>query len=215
MEIVKSLAKQFKLKIKYDNQPKVGRPKNNLAGDEVEWLRVFFERPDITYTLLGMKDQKYTGKVNGESTLVQRRYLLWTLGEIVDILNGLPSTGTVGSFFLKFFKEISFWQLFVILLKTSQSLYSTEISHTRAVCPKFARLLYIFRKFSLKTTETSRQTHTIWLRSFHVIQANENVYTQMNAMLATCISALKTSNTSTNVIFTAVKKLMEKYGKHV
>ena len=101
MEIVKSLAKQFKLKIKYDNQPKVGRPKNNLAGDEVEWLRVFFERPDITYTLLGMKDQKYTGKLNGESTLVQRRYLLWTLGEIVDILNGLPSTEAVGSFFFK------------------------------------------------------------------------------------------------------------------
>ena len=76
MEIVKSLAKQFKLKIKYDNQPKVGRPKNNLADDDVEWLRVFFEQPDITYTLLGMKDQKYTGKVNGESTFVQRRYLL-------------------------------------------------------------------------------------------------------------------------------------------
>ena len=75
MEIVKGLAKQFKLKIKYDNQPKVGCPKNNLADDDVEWLRVFFERPDITYTLLGMKDQKYTGKVNGESTFVQKRYL--------------------------------------------------------------------------------------------------------------------------------------------
>ena len=91
---MKSLAKQFKLKIKYDNQPKVGRPKNNLA-DEVEWLRVFLERPDITYTLPGMKDQKYTGKVNGESTFVQRCYLLWTLGKIVDVLNGLPSTGIV------------------------------------------------------------------------------------------------------------------------
>ena len=59
VEIVKSLAKQFKLKIKHDNQPKVGRPKSNLADDKVEWLRVFFERPDITYTLPGMKDQKY------------------------------------------------------------------------------------------------------------------------------------------------------------
>ena len=76
MEIVKSLAKQFKLKIKYDHQPKVKRPKN-LADDEVEWLRVFFEQPDITYTLPGMKDQRYTGKVNGESIKVQRSYLLW------------------------------------------------------------------------------------------------------------------------------------------
>ena len=76
VEIVKILAKEFKLKIKYDNQPKVGRPKNNLADDEVEWLSVFFERPDKTYTLPGMKDQKHTGKVNDESMFVQRRYLL-------------------------------------------------------------------------------------------------------------------------------------------
>ena len=75
MEIVKSLVKQFKLKINYDNQPKVERPKNNLADDDVEWLRVFFERPDITYTLLGTRDQRCTGKVNGESTFVQKRYL--------------------------------------------------------------------------------------------------------------------------------------------
>ena len=75
MKIVKSLAKQFKLKIKYDNQPKVERPENNLADDDVECLRVFFERPDITYTLLGTKDQKCTGKVNGESMFVQKRYL--------------------------------------------------------------------------------------------------------------------------------------------
>ena len=39
VKIVKSLDEQFKLKIKYDNQPKVGRPKNNLADDKVEWLR--------------------------------------------------------------------------------------------------------------------------------------------------------------------------------
>ena len=108
VEIVKTLAKQFKLINKYDNQPKIERPKNNLADDEVEWLRVFFERPDIIYTLPGMKDQKYTGKVNGESTFVQRRYLLWTLGEIVDILNGLPSTGTVGRFLSKSSERISF-----------------------------------------------------------------------------------------------------------
>ena len=103
----------------------------------------------------------------------------------------------------------------MILLKIIQSLYLTEISHTHHLYTKFARMLYIFRKPSLKTAKTSRQTHTIWLRSFRVIQASKNVCTQMNAMFATCVSALKTSNASTNVIFTAGKKLMEKYGKHV
>ena len=53
VEIVKCLAKQIKLEIKYDNQPTVGCPKNNLTDDEVEWLGVFFKRSDITYTLPG------------------------------------------------------------------------------------------------------------------------------------------------------------------
>jgi len=92
MEIVKSLAKQFQLKIR-DHGQSVGRPKNSLTDNELEWLSVFFERPDITYTLPGIKDHKYTGKVNGESTFAQKRYLLWTLGEIVDILNGMPLSG--------------------------------------------------------------------------------------------------------------------------
>jgi len=99
VEIVKSLAKQFQLKIR-DHGQSVGRPKNSLTDNELEWLSVFFERPDITYTLPGIKDHKYTGKVNGESTFAQKRYLLWTLGEIVDILNGMPLSGAAGSFFL-------------------------------------------------------------------------------------------------------------------
>ena len=161
---MKSLAKQFKLKINYDHQPIVVRPKINLADDEVEWLRVFFERPDITYTLLGMKDQKYTGKLNGESTLVQRRYLLWTLGETVDILNDLPSTGTVGSIFSKFSKKISFRQLYDFVKNHPEFVFKIfvfDIFHTRTVCAKFARMLYIFQKPLLKMAKTSCQTHTI------------------------------------------------------
>ena len=36
----------------------------------------------------------------------------------------------------------------------------------------------------------------------------------MNPMFATCVSALKTLNASTNINFTAGKKLMKKYKKH-
>ena len=161
-----------------------------------------------------MKDQKYTGKVNGESTFVQRCYLLWTLGKIVDVLNGLPSTGTVWSFFSKWSKKISFRQLYDFVKNHPEFVFNRDIP-THHVYTKFARMLYIFRKPSLKTAKTSRQTHTIWLRSFRVIQASENVCTQMNGMFATCVSALKTSNASTNVMFTASKKLMEKYVKNV
>ena len=68
---------------------------------------------------------------------------------------------------------------------------------------------------SFESPRSKRQRPPVKPTSFRVIQASENVCTQMNAMFATSISALKTSNASTNVIFTAGKKLMEKYGKHV
>ena len=140
---MKSLAKQFKLKINYDHQPIVVRPKINLADDEVEWLRVFFKRPDITYTLLGMKDQKYTGKLNGESTLVQRRYLLWTLGEIVDILNDLPSTGTVGSIFSKFSKKISFRQLYDFVKNHPEFVFNRDIPHSPSLYEICENVVYL------------------------------------------------------------------------
>ena len=64
VEIVQSLAKQFNLKIQYSSKAKVGRSCNDLAEIEINWLKDFFDRPDITCTTPGMKDQKYLGKVN-------------------------------------------------------------------------------------------------------------------------------------------------------
>jgi len=41
----------------------------------------------------------------GIGKFVQKRDLLWTLGEIVDILYGLPSSGTAGKYFLNFLRK--------------------------------------------------------------------------------------------------------------
>ena len=45
------------------------------------------DRPEISYMKPGKKDH-YTKKVNGEKSHGQKRYLLWPLRDILDMLNG-------------------------------------------------------------------------------------------------------------------------------
>ena len=46
---------------------KPGQPVKELRADEIEWLLEFMERPDVTYTNPGRKDQRYIGKEKGKS----------------------------------------------------------------------------------------------------------------------------------------------------
>ena len=86
IEIVQSLSKKFNLRIVLNKSP--WRPSNDLSENEVEWLCKFMEIPDITYTNPGKKDQRYIGKENGKSKFVPIRYLLWTIRDLLEILNG-------------------------------------------------------------------------------------------------------------------------------
>ena len=86
LETVQSLSKKFNLSINLATK-KPGRPVNKLSADEIEWLLEFMERPDVTYTNAGRKDQRYIGKENGKSKFVLIRYLLWTLRDLLDMVN--------------------------------------------------------------------------------------------------------------------------------
>ena len=86
-EIVQSLSKKFNLRINLATK-KLGRPVNELSADEIEWLLEFMERPDVTYTNPGRKDQRYIGKENGKSKFVPICYLMWTRRDLLDMVNG-------------------------------------------------------------------------------------------------------------------------------
>ena len=53
----------------------------------------FLERPDITLTNPGTKDSVYTGKIDGVSQFVQKQYLLWSLKDLHEIINGNEVVG--------------------------------------------------------------------------------------------------------------------------
>ena len=86
-EVIKGLASKYKLRIQFNNK-KRGRTEKVINDEQTAYFGEFFERPDITYIKPGRKDHVYRGKVDGEKTYAQKRYLLWTLRELFEILNG-------------------------------------------------------------------------------------------------------------------------------
>ena len=46
------------------------------------------DRPNITHTNPRKKDQRYIGKENGKSKFVSIIYLIWTIRDLLKIING-------------------------------------------------------------------------------------------------------------------------------
>lgn len=143
VEIVKSLAKKFNLRIQYDNRISPGRPKNELSEEEREWLESFFERPDITYTTPGRKDQRYLGKKDGESQYTQVRYLLWNLQDLLDILNGCAMTESGESFQARFSKKISFRQMYEFVKSHREFVFNKDIPQSSCLCEICENIVYL------------------------------------------------------------------------
>ena len=109
LRLCRAFPKKFNLRIVLNNRSP-WRPSNDLSEDEVEWLCKFMERPDTTYTNPGKKDQRYIGKENGKSKFVPIRYLLWTIRDLLEILNGcsLVIQSETDDFPENFEKELTF-----------------------------------------------------------------------------------------------------------
>ena len=66
---------------------KRGRKNRRLTEDQENFFLDVFELSDMTYTAPGRKDNICVGKVDGEKTFVQKRYLIWNLREALNITN--------------------------------------------------------------------------------------------------------------------------------
>ena len=106
-EVISTLANKFKLRVK-PTQSKAGRPKNELTESEKQWLKNFLDKPNITYVTPGRKDDRYVGKVDGKSQYVQKRYLMWTLNDLLNIANGSSLIKNESSFEFSFSKQVKF-----------------------------------------------------------------------------------------------------------
>ena len=92
--VVSSLAKKFQWReLPQYSQSNSGRPEQDLDADEKSWLIDFLDRRGIMYTTPGKRDQVYTGKINDKKVYETKKYFLWTLNNLLDILNGSEVTG--------------------------------------------------------------------------------------------------------------------------
>ena len=109
------LASKFQVRVKFGE--KVGRKKNVLSEGEVDWVMFFANRPDISYTTFGRKDNIYVGIFNKAKKFIQKRYILCTTRETLDIINvsELLESSKGDNFCFKSGKDITFRQIYDLL----------------------------------------------------------------------------------------------------
>ena len=109
-----------------------GRPRKELSEEKKDWMIEFLSRSDMTYTNPGRQDNVYIGKVDGERKYLPRQYLLWTLKDLLDIINGseLHSSNFVSTFS----EKLSFSQLYDFIKSHKQFVYKKYILHMSCLC---------------------------------------------------------------------------------
>ena len=65
------------------------RKNKTLTGDQENFLVDVFELSNMTFTNPGRKDNVYIGKINGEKTFIQKRYLLEPQRYLKDTMKDL------------------------------------------------------------------------------------------------------------------------------
>ena len=123
---------------------KSGPEKKMPTDEQKNWVHEFLNRPDISYTTPGRNDNVYMGKVNGERQYQQKQYLLWTLRELFEIVNGCTQISHLNSsecFESKFNVKLTFCQLydFIKVNKYYILINKFHILHASARFARFAR----------------------------------------------------------------------------
>lgn len=135
LEIIGSLAQKYKVLLA--RPPNRGRKFRALDEDQTAWLMDFLDRPDITLTNPGTKESVYIGKINGVSQFLQKQYLLWTLRDLLDIINGSDVSGigvNDNSFAEKFDEKLSLSQLYSFLKAKKQFVWNKNIPEVSCLC---------------------------------------------------------------------------------
>ena len=78
VEIIQILASKYQIRIKmHENR---GRPRKELSEERKDWMIEFLSRNDMTHTSPCRQN-------NGERKYLPRQCLLWTLKDLLDIVN--------------------------------------------------------------------------------------------------------------------------------
>lgn len=115
---------------------KSGRPLA-LNDTEKEFVINFLEFEDISYALPGRKDQVYIGKSDGKRMYKAKHYLLWSLKDLLGLLN---QENSVESFVSKFGRVMKFSTLYRIIKQCKHVYLNDDIPEESCLCEKCENL---------------------------------------------------------------------------
>ena len=116
---------------------KSGPQKKMLTDEQKNWVHEFLDRPDISYTTPERNDNVYMGKVKRGRQYQRKLYLLWTLREIFEIVNGCTQISHLNSsecFESKFNVKLTFRQLYDFIKVNKYYIFNKQIPHTACLC---------------------------------------------------------------------------------
>ena len=119
------------------NKKKTRRKATELKEEEKQWIVDNLDRADLTYVNPGRKDHVYICKKDGERQYCQKRYLLWNMRDLLNILNGnevAGSTTGVETFVGRFEKPLSFSLLYNFIRNQIQLIYNQNIPQGSCLC---------------------------------------------------------------------------------
>ena len=119
------------------NKKKTGRKATELTDEEKQRIVDTLDRADLTYVNPGRKDHVYIGKKDRKRQYCQKRYLLWNLRDLLNILNGnevAGSTTGVETFVGRFEKPLSFSLLYNFIRNHKQFIYNQNIPQGSCLC---------------------------------------------------------------------------------
>ena len=136
-EVITRLASKYQIRVKFGE--KLKRNKYLLSEEEVDRVFAFLNQPDISYTIPDRKQNVYVGTFNKVRKFAQKRYLLWTMREILEIINGskLLESSEGDNFCFKFGKDITFRQLYDVMKRHKAYIFNKKIpqwSWLREIC---------------------------------------------------------------------------------
>ena len=132
-EVIGNLAKKYNLKVKLI-EPQ-GRKSKILSPEQDQWLTDFLERPEMSYTNPGRKDNVYIGKTDGIRQYVQKKYILWTLRDALGIINNEDD-----GFNVNFDEYLSFAVIFTALERLKNNSFSSVIFLKLLAFVKFVKM---------------------------------------------------------------------------
>ena len=203
-KVIKSLASKFNVKVKLTQ--KVGRKKNELTEQENQWLVEFLNRPDISYTTPGRRDNVYRGKLDKVKKFGQKRYLLWSIRDIMDLINGskiVESDSVMDTFELQFGKKLTFRQLYDLFKRNKQYIFNRKIAQWSCLCEICENAIFLVNGLNKKLFPECRLPVTI-----HELVGKFSCTDDENCMTGKCDKCSSTKLTSDDFNATSDSDLM-------